>query len=61
MSEELKQALYENLCAADNQDIPLEEYPDRILEVLVQHGVYPTAPVEAMDDNTPFIGKVNKC
>lgn len=29
-----REAVYDNLAAADNQDIPLEEYPDRILEVL---------------------------
>ena len=32
--EQFKEAVYDNLAAADNQDIPLEEYPDRILKVL---------------------------
>lgn len=32
--EQFKEAVYENLAAADNQDIPLEEYPERILKVL---------------------------
>lgn len=29
-----REQVYASLCAADNQDVPLEEYPDRILEVL---------------------------
>lgn len=32
--EQFKQDVYTNLAAADNQDVPLEEYPDRILTVL---------------------------
>lgn len=32
--DRFKAAVYDNLAAADNQDVPLEEYPDRILSVL---------------------------
>ncbi|MGB6103635.1 MAG: hypothetical protein WBF88_07275 [Pusillimonas sp.] len=32
--EQFSNAVYDNLAAADNQDIPLEEYPARILKVL---------------------------
>ena len=32
--EQFSQAVYADLAAADNQDIPLEEYPGRILKVL---------------------------
>lgn len=32
--EQFKEAVYDNLAAADNQDVPLEEYPERILKVL---------------------------
>lgn len=32
--EALKRAIYDDLCAADNQDVPLEEYPERILQVI---------------------------
>ncbi|WP_046652498.1 hypothetical protein [Brevundimonas diminuta] len=33
----LKREIYDNLCAADNQDIPLEDYPDRILSVVERY------------------------
>lgn len=32
--ERFSQAVYDDLAAADNQDVPLEEYPARILKVL---------------------------
>ncbi|WP_423459922.1 hypothetical protein [Ottowia sp. VDI28] len=32
--EKFSEAVYEDLAAADNQDVPLEEYPARILKVL---------------------------
>ena len=32
--EQFAQAVYADLAAADNQDVPLEEYPRRILKVL---------------------------
>ena len=32
--EQFSQAVYEDIAAADNQDVPLEEYPNRILKVL---------------------------
>lgn len=32
--EQFAQAVYADLAAADNQDVPLEEYPGRILKVL---------------------------
>jgi len=32
--EQFKEQVYADLAAADNQDVPLEEYPDRILKVL---------------------------
>lgn len=47
LSEALKRAIYDNLCAADNQDVPLEEYPDRIVAVLQAHGAI-SHPVPAV-------------
>ncbi len=32
--EQFKEAVYNSLAAADDQDVPLEEYPERILSVL---------------------------
>lgn len=32
--EALKRAIYTDLCAADNNDVPLEDYPERILRVI---------------------------
>lgn len=34
---EMKQEIYDNLCAADDQDIPLEDYPDRILSIVERY------------------------
>ncbi|WP_338577767.1 hypothetical protein V8J38_02605 [Brevundimonas olei] len=34
---QLKREIYDNLCAADNQDVPLEDYPDRILSIVEFH------------------------
>ena len=33
----VERALYDSLAAADNQDLPLEEYPARILKVMAEH------------------------
>jgi hypothetical protein len=37
-------AIYEKLCAMDNQDIPVEQWPDLIVRELAMHG-YAIVPV----------------
>lgn len=52
--DEFSRRVYEDLAAADNQDVPLEEYPARILGVL---DALASAPVA--DDWTPTSANIN--
>lgn len=38
-------AIYEKACAMDNQDVPLEDWPDKLIEALARAG-YAVVPVE---------------
>jgi len=38
-------AIYEKACAMDNQDVPLEEWPEKMIEGLARAG-YAVVPVE---------------
>lgn len=39
-----QQAIYDKACAMDNQDVPLEEWPDKLIEALARAG-YAVVPV----------------
>lgn len=36
--EQLERKLYDDMCACDNQDIPLEEWPTRLISILLKDG-----------------------
>lgn len=51
--QKIYDVIYDKLCAADNQDVPLEEYPNIIVEVLARNGyaVVPTSlPYEVLGE-----------
>lgn len=48
--DEFSRRVYEDLAAADNQDVPLEEYPARILGVLDALASAPVAEPETMEE-----------
>lgn len=47
--EEFSRRVCENLAAADNQDVPLEEYPGRILSIMNAMGIGPAQIPEAYE------------